>query len=428
MALYRANYLSDAGINRSPPIPNLQKKQVGVALDYSHIDEFGRPRTVYSWNRNIHDKDFATDGKYATPQYEPRVSGGDLLKLSAAQQQTKAYKDALEFIKAEQDYRAKERYLDRVTPSRRGNPVTTGTGTSTSGLPIPDQSGIVYNYPAEVRATTGMVFQAPAGGKEPIDEPSNANSKSPDKVILTKETEIRQDPLTGLSHINVATGSVVPLDSQIPSNDDIPMPGTFPSKPPSETVSSPSSDNAEIKISSPPLESPIPQVVANSKDDPNGVADIIESNFISTPAVSIPAHGPFRFKGRDPPVLAGKKRKAVGPPPIPRLDKKRIRTGESPYDEVASSVPLEQAVPGPSISIDPLIPGTKRPAMTQPDERQVKKKARTGASPSDVEHVASDLLTPGTKRPAMRQPDERQVKKKARTGASPYHNEQEPPS
>ncbi|KAI8824294.1 uncharacterized protein EV422DRAFT_564992 [Fimicolochytrium jonesii] len=167
-AIYRANPLEAQGYNRPKPITNLQRHQIGQALDYGHLDAFGVPML-----------------------------------------QSKAYKDAQEFLKAEKDYRERERFLDRITPSRRaGTAISVGTSTSTSGLPIPDQTGYVYNYPAEVTAQTGLQFQAPSGGKEVPEEKLNLNTKNVNPVIQTREMEIRVDPMDGTHRVGVATGVV----------------------------------------------------------------------------------------------------------------------------------------------------------------------------------------------------------------------------
>ncbi|KAI9103416.1 hypothetical protein DFS34DRAFT_590945 [Phlyctochytrium arcticum] len=118
MALYRANNLEFAGVNNQAPIADLQTRQRGVALDYDHLDEFGKPKVVFSWNRNIHAQDFGTKGNTVAPVYQESVSSTDSLRISAAQHMTKAYKDGMEYIRAEEDHRKKQKYVDLITPGR----------------------------------------------------------------------------------------------------------------------------------------------------------------------------------------------------------------------------------------------------------------------------------------------------------------------
>src|SRR5690606_33186732 len=102
--------------------------------------------------------------------------------------------------------------------------------TSTSGLPIPDNNGVVAHYAPEVTAMTGLMFAAPFGGKEAAPLPTGVGSSN-GLVIATKETEVRTDPVTGLGVVNNATGSTTPLDPMIISLQEPPMPGLFPNFP-----------------------------------------------------------------------------------------------------------------------------------------------------------------------------------------------------
>ncbi|KAI8823196.1 uncharacterized protein EV422DRAFT_505209 [Fimicolochytrium jonesii] len=205
-AIYRANYQEAQGVNRPKSIAYLRRQQIGQALDYGHLDAYGRPNVKYAWNRNIHQRDLATKQNYVDPKHETVISSVEELKLNAAKLQTRAYKDAMEFLKAEKGFRERELFLDRITPSRRpGTAVSVGTSTSTSGLPIPDQTGYVYNYPAEVTAQTGLQFQAPAGGKEVPEEKLNLNTKNMNPMIQTRETEIRLDPVDRTYRVGVAS-------------------------------------------------------------------------------------------------------------------------------------------------------------------------------------------------------------------------------
>ncbi|KAI9103363.1 hypothetical protein DFS34DRAFT_671750 [Phlyctochytrium arcticum] len=317
MALYRANNLEFAGVNNQAPIANLQTRQRGVALDYNHLDDFGKPKVVYSWNRNIHAEDFGTKGNTVAPVYQESVSSTDSLRISAAQHMTKAYKDGMEYIRAEEDYRKKQKYIDSITPGRSANvtlgnnsgvnetsgmrdylngitPNFAGTPSSKSGMPIPDQRGYTYNYSAETTAMTGLMFQAPSGGTEASNEPSNGSSRSGDRIIVTKETEIRQDPETGLSSLYYGSGSTTPLDPAVKLETDIPIPGLFPTSQRDDDVIERDNVQEEIRVPFSHLPTPPPFVVANSRDDPGKVADILEANSFNTSQSSMPAKTPFR--------------------------------------------------------------------------------------------------------------------------------------
>ncbi|KNC97202.1 uncharacterized protein SPPG_07588 [Spizellomyces punctatus DAOM BR117] len=377
MAYYRANYLSDT-YAVSPPIPNLQKRQVGVALDYSKVDDLGRPQVVYSWNRLIHQKDLATKTNYVEPKYEPRLSSSDVLKLSAAQQTTKAYKDGLEYVKAEEDYRKKQKYLDSITPSRQGSALTIGTQNSLSGLPIPDESGHVYSYPASVTSQTGLMFQAPPNGNEIPAQPRNVNSVPVEPVILTRETEIRRDAV-GNDRVNHATGIAVSLPAHLMADSYIPpIPGGFPGSTQQIHVESPQID---ASVETMPRSATIPHdtVLLNDRHDPSGVADVLERNSINDQFVSVPARTPFHFKGKEATILAGSKRKANAPPPIPRGNKKKQKTGGAEHDAIEPVTPPATPVAPhpPDVIFAGVAPhGTKRRQYKQPDDKQTVKRRR----------------------------------------------------
>ncbi|TPX56702.1 hypothetical protein SpCBS45565_g08370 [Spizellomyces sp. 'palustris'] len=399
MAYYRANYLSDT-YAISPPIPNLQKKQVGVALDYSKIDDLGRPKVVYSWNRNIHNKDLATRTNYIEPKYEPRLSSSDVLKISAAQQTTKAYKDGLEYVKAEEDYRKKQKYLDSITPLCQGNALTIGTQASTSGLPIPDQSGVVFNYPASVTSQTGLVFQAPPNGNEIPVQPRNVNSTPVEPVILTRETEIRRN-VFGNDRVNHSTGVAVPLDAMMMADSYIPeIPGGFPGSTVEVQVESPQND-ASVETLPPTAPIPHDTVIMNDRRDPSGVADILERNSVNDQFVSVPARTPFHFKGKEATVLAGSKRKANAPPPIPRFNKKKQRVGDAEHVVVVDQINLEPATPPPAPVAPPRPPdvifaglaphGTKRRQYKQPEDKQTVKRQKIDDSIPEREETVEEI-------------------------------------
>ncbi|KNC95839.1 uncharacterized protein SPPG_08706 [Spizellomyces punctatus DAOM BR117] len=397
MAYYRANYLSDT-YAISPPIPNLQKRQVGVALDYSKVDDLGRPQVVYSWNRLIHQKDLATKTNYVEPKYEPRLSSSDVLKLSAAQYTTKAYKDGLEYVKAEEDYHKKQKYLDSITPSRQGNALTIGTQNSLSGLPIPDETGHVYSYPASVTSQTGLMFQAPPNGNEIPAQPRNVNSVPVEPVILTRETEIRRDAV-GNDRVNHATGIAVSLPAHLMADSYIPpIPGGFPGSTQQIHVESPQID---ASVETMPRSVPIPHdtVLLNDRHDPSGVADVLERNSINDQFVSVPARTPFHFKGKEATILAGSKRKANAPPPIPRLNKKKQKTGGAEHDVVepvtppATPPPVAPPRPPDVIFAGSAPHGTKRRQYKQPEEKQTVKRRKIDDSiPEQEDHVEEITL------------------------------------
>ncbi|KAI8999648.1 hypothetical protein BC832DRAFT_541739 [Gaertneriomyces semiglobifer] len=368
MSTYRANALEFAGINRTQSIANVQKHQVGYAVDYDKLDEFGKPSVVFAWNRNIHGTDLATKKNYVAPEQVSSISSKEALRISAAKHLTQAYKDGLEYVQAEKDYRAKQEYLDRITPGRSGGPgknrVSIGTNTSTSGLPVPDGNGVVAHYAPEVTAMTGLMFSAPVGGKEAMPQPTGVGS-SGGLVIATKETE------------------------------EPPMPGLFPNFPsPTSSTTSEEPDVAEV-----PKQriNPDDLVIASTVRNPQDVEDILESNIIDNRFVPTPAMTPFRFRGRQSESLAGQKRKGT---PLPRMDKKRQRTdvpldGMQPLDEIGfvtsvtipggtgTRVPHNAAVLT-TVIPEPLKPGVKRPAFRQPEERQIKKRTRLNDADEDI--------------------------------------------
>ncbi|KAI8999149.1 hypothetical protein BC832DRAFT_541983 [Gaertneriomyces semiglobifer] len=398
MSTYRANALEFAGINRTQSIANVQKHQVGYAVDYGKLDEFGKPSVVFAWNRNIHGTDLATKKNYVAPEQVSSISSKEALQISTAKHLTQAYKDGLEYVEAEKDYRAKQEYLDRITPGRSGGPakngVSIGTNTSTSGLPVPDGNGVVAHYAPQVTAMTGLMFSAPVGGKEAMPQPTGVGS-SGGLVIATKETEVRKDPTTGLGVVNSATGSTTPLDPMVISPQEPPMPGLFPNFP--SPTSSTSSKEPDVSETPQQRISPDDLVIASTVRNPQEVEDILESNIIDNRFVPTPAMTPFRFRGRQSESLAGQKRKGT---PLPRMDKKQQRTdvpldGMQPLDEIGiitsvtvpggtgTRVPHNAAV-STTVIPEPLKPGVKRPAFRQPEERQIKKRTRLNDADEDI--------------------------------------------
>nr|DAC81681.1 TPA_asm: fiber [Powellomyces chytrid fungus MELD virus 5] len=413
MAAYRANYASDAGINNQPPIPNVQRGQIGQALNLKRLDALGRPEVAYSWNRNIHEKDMATKKNYVAPENRQATSSAAVLRMSAAQQTTKAYRDAQEFLKAEKDYRAKERFLDGITPGRRKT-VSVGTSTSTSGLPVPDQNGVVFSYPASVISQTGMYFQAPVTNNPAPETSSNLNSASSNPVILTRETEVRRSS-DGELNVNRATGVV--NEPPVIVNEgpgELSMPGTFPGAstwgvdanqiplPPSPvtSVSSGGSSGYHNEV-----------VMSDRIDTAEEMEDFLRETSVVSSYVPVPAHTPFhsspaRQISAPPPVIQGetyhnpeatlttatplqgtKRPRSADDIPLPRNARKKRQI----YTEPAVPVPRPTAPP-PQIAAAP-IPGiviegnrvmTRKRPMLRDEEHRIVKRRRIDA---DVEEV-----------------------------------------
>ncbi|DAC81692.1 hypothetical protein PhCBS80983_g06218 [Powellomyces hirtus] len=296
MAFYRANYLEFQGINQSKGVPNVQRHQIGQALDYSDLDEYGRPNVTYSWNRNIHDKDMATKKNYVAPVHEKQVSSAEVMRMSAGEHHTKAYKDGQEYVKAERDFRAKERYLDSITPSRRNHTVSIGTSTSTSGLPVPDTKGNVFHYNAATTAATGMMFEAPHDLPEVPQSADqlNANSTRINPVILTREKAISIDNATGAGTITWGSSSVLqpPVVSNPFEYQDPPMPGAFPDMGVVDVKRDEEMTDA-FYIKSEPVEVK-PEIALTTINDPRTVEDIIANTEMSRDTfVAASAHSPF---------------------------------------------------------------------------------------------------------------------------------------
>ncbi|KAI8820533.1 uncharacterized protein EV422DRAFT_506769 [Fimicolochytrium jonesii] len=279
---------------RSKGIPNLQRHQIGRALDYNNLDENGRPDVIYSWNRNIHDKDLATKTHYVKPVYEERVSSAEILRLSAKQHYTQAYKDGLEYIKAEKDYRAKERYLDSITPSRRNKTVTIGTSTSTSGLPVPDTEGRVYNYDAQTTAQTGLMFEAPANLHEVPDLPKNVSGQRVHPVIITHEKEIVVDNLTGAAQVKTGSSSVLkaPVVSNSLDYQEPMMPGSFPNMIGKDEVKIENNIPPEINIGNERAENK-PEIALTTISDPNKVEELLSKTQVTSNLVRTPGKTPI---------------------------------------------------------------------------------------------------------------------------------------
>ncbi|KAI8904912.1 hypothetical protein DFJ77DRAFT_443827 [Powellomyces hirtus] len=296
MAFYRANYLEFQGINQSKGVPNVQRHQIGQALDYTDLDEYDRPNVTYSWNRNIHDKDMATKRNYVAPVHHKQASSADTMRMSAAEHTTKAYKDGQEYIKAERDFRAKERYLDSITPSRRNHTVSIGTSTSTSGLPIPDVKGNVFHYDAATTAQTGMRFEAPHNLPEVPQSADqlNSNSKRINPVILTREKAISIDNATGSGSITFGSSSVLkpPVVSNPFEYTDPAMPGAFPDMKVVDVKRDEEMEDA-FYVKSEPVETK-PEIALTTINDPREVEDIIANTEMArNDFVAVQAHSPF---------------------------------------------------------------------------------------------------------------------------------------
>ncbi|KAI9101985.1 hypothetical protein DFS34DRAFT_684064 [Phlyctochytrium arcticum] len=323
-APYRANAL-ERDLNLPQGTPNLQRRQTGFAHDYGHLDIYGRPDTVYSWNRNIHRKDLATRkprGSYAEVTRLPRqpsISKGRL-DIIRAPTYSKAYKDGLEYIKAEEDYRERQRYLDKITPTRSNGLLTVGTNLSTSGLPIPNADGYVFHYPAEVTSQTGLMFEAPSHNEPPIINYTNDLVRPRNPVILTKETHLTVDAETGAPRLSEATGSASAPPIVVPERQPIPMPKIF-----TGTVTVPNdSPKEELEPPNPILPGSFPLVRSEPVQPPVTITDNTEVKSViqeqEKAALDIvlanapqPATSPFIFMGKarieQTPSVLGKRKK-----------------------------------------------------------------------------------------------------------------------
>lgn len=328
MALYRANFIEALGLFVPDPTANVQRGEMGFAVDVGRVDpESGQSHVVYSWNRNIHRKDLATQKPGKTlPQRRGPDASDWALKTSTQPFYTKAYKDGLEYVKAEDDYRSHQKYLDSITPSRSRRPDQanlSGTVESTSGLPVPDRTGHVFHYPAETTASTGMMFEAPQTSQTarvPSTESIGVGTpRTP--VILTGETEVMVS--TGVNgegnltapRIVHGTGVVLPPPIQTPRMDamnDVRMPGEFPyALPDNRTSPLMPAEPSFTRYPSPPEQSP-PVLMETDRVDRRGVDQIIHAIEVAAriPVVELPAQTPFvvfRAGNPPPPGVLGKR-------------------------------------------------------------------------------------------------------------------------
>ncbi|KAI8903430.1 hypothetical protein DFJ77DRAFT_444267 [Powellomyces hirtus] len=419
MAFYRANYLEFQGINQSKGVPNVQRHQIGQALDYNDLDEYGRPNVTYSWNRNIHDKDMATKKNYTAPVREKQVSSAEVMRMSAGEHHTKAYKDGQEYVKAERDFRAKERYLDSITPSRRNHTVSIGTSTSTSGLPVPDTKGNVFHYNAATTAATGMMFEAPHDLPEVPQSADqlNANSTRINPVILTREKAISIDNATGAGTITWGSSSVLkpPVVSNPFEYQDPVMPGTFPDMGVVD-VKRDEEMTDSFYIKSEPIEVKA-EIALTTINDPREVEDIIANTEMSRDTfVAASAHSPFANLRRKPyaRLKAPKKEK-------PTVEKAVLRTVDAAQERIALG-PME---PSREVQVETINPrvraqtldpvstrGVKRSNDAEEDSGRPAQKPRVGDLPEAFR------LNPSVKRVALAgAPGRPTVHKKQRTDA-----------
>ncbi|KNC97277.1 uncharacterized protein SPPG_07205 [Spizellomyces punctatus DAOM BR117] len=239
----------------------------------------------------------------------------------------------------------------------------------------------------------GLMFEAPPNGNEIPAQSCNVNSTPLEPVILTREMEIRRDAV-GNDHVNHGTGAAVPLDAMTMADAYIPLiPGSFPGLTPEVHVESPQIDASMETM--PRSTAPIPHdtVLLNDRHDPSGVADVLERNSINEKFVPVPVRTPFHFKGKEATILAGSKRKANAPPPIPRLNKKKQKTGGAEHDVVDAITP--PATPSPVVIFAGVAPhGTKRRQYKQPDDKQTTvKRQRIDSSIPEREEVEEIRLT-----------------------------------
>ncbi|TPX52865.1 hypothetical protein PhCBS80983_g06430 [Powellomyces hirtus] len=419
MAFYRANYLEFQGINQSKGVHNVQRHQIGQALDYSDLDEYGRPNVTYSWNRNIHDKDMATKKNYVAPVHETQVLSAEVMRMSAGEHHTKAYKDGQEYVKAERDFRAKERYLDSITPSRRNHTVSIGTSTSTSGLPVPDTKGNVFHYNAATTAATGLVFEAPHNLPEVPQSADqlNSNSKRINPVILTREKAISIDNATGAGTITWGSSSVLkpPVVSNPFEYQDPVMPGTFPDMGVVDVKRDEEMTDA-FYIKSEPVEVK-PEIALTTINDPREVEDIIANTEMSRDTfVAASAHSPFANLRRKPyaRLKAPKKEK-------PTVEKAVLRTVDAAQERIALG-PME---PSREVQVETINPRVRAQTLDPVSTRGVKRSndAEEGSGRPTQKPRVGDLpeayrLNPSVKQVALAgAPGRPTVHKKQRTDA-----------
>ncbi|TPX53457.1 hypothetical protein PhCBS80983_g06277 [Powellomyces hirtus] len=345
----------------------------------------------------------ATKKNYTAPVHEKHLLSAEVMRMSAGEHHTKAYKDGQEYVKAKQDFRAKERYLDSITPSRRHNTVAIGTSTSTSGLPVPDTKGNVFHYNAATTAATGLVFEAPHNLPEVPQSADQLNSNSTriNPVILTREKAISIDNATGAGTITWGSSSVLkpPVVSNPFEYQDPPMPGTFPDmgvvdvKRDEEMM-----DSSYIK--SEPIEVK-PEIALTTINDPREVEDIIANTEMSRDTFVAALKAPKKEK--------------------PTVEKAVLRTVDAAQEKIAVG-PME---PSREVQVETINPRVRAQTLDPVSTRGVKQSndAEEGSGRPAQKPRVGDLpevyrLNPSVKRVALAgAPGRPTVHKKQRTDA-----------
>ncbi|KAJ3008906.1 hypothetical protein HKX48_008272 [Thoreauomyces humboldtii] len=395
MATYRANYLEAQGINSPGPVPAFQQHQVGVVTDPSHIDAFGRPKVLFGLNRITHQR--IRDGHL--PPRQEQMSSADILRLLAKERTTQAYRDGLEYVRAEKDFAKKEAYLYSITPSRvSGQPVLS------TRLPTPDVNGVVATYPIETRVSTGLVFQRPHGDKKP-PVIHHLNGRV-DPVILVKQPQIlRTEGLPDrVSHSTAAAYSPTVLRPPPPPSFVIPefiptIPGAYPAFKEKAPVPPPV---APIRMDPAGGSSSKPVLVASGS---HGVASHLE-------AMHDVQYAPqFQVATRTPlaPILYGPGRaiKVSEEYGLTREQADRTlskREGKRPVRDPGPLVPVPTVLAPPVVPlyVEPIVTASranlKRVAVGDADQTpHIDKIQRMGNAPILT-------MTPGTKRGASEEP------------------------
>ncbi|KAI8904904.1 hypothetical protein DFJ77DRAFT_515122 [Powellomyces hirtus] len=356
---FRAHYADDAGLHLAPAIANVQVHQEGFALDFqpSHLDRFGRPRVISSFSRvtRLPNDNATRSARARIDQATRSLPSLDPLILHPPKVTTKAYRDGMEYVQAESDFRQKEQYLDSITPTRRsGLQQSVGTSNSLSGLPIPDQGGNVYHYSDTTRAQTGLGFVAPFDSSTEIPigmATKNENSRHTQPVIMMNHREIRTDQ-DGKTSANLASGVVFQPPAQVSADAFIPeipqlFPGSYPNpSPPVEmTDAVPEYDVEQAMMSESSRRGSAPKVVASTAKDSSDVEAILAHNAVYGNTVTVPARSPFAAtRQKDVKSIS---LQTIGPHTSGRLVRGDLGIGQTAtaFDPTALAIPLSVHVP-----------------------------------------------------------------------------------
>lgn len=290
MAYYRANPLEYQGINQQPPVYN-RPKWTGYAVSQTELDQFGRPKIVATYNRQTHQRTDVKGGLKPLNEERP-LAPTDVQKFIPAPIRSKAYKDGQEFLQAEKDFRAKELYLDSITPSRGRWPANlTGNPNALSGA-VSDAKGNTYAYDAVTRAMTGQFYWAPGGGKPPPSGIRPGSTVRKPVLVETKGNIINTLP-DGSTVIGSSSGVM-----RAPPIHAATEPVSHPTLPDWQRTApgeQPVSMDIDIPLDTPsrPAPGPVPTQVATDFSDPGNVAAILKHNTVYGGLKSMAVSGPF---------------------------------------------------------------------------------------------------------------------------------------